>query len=670
MSTTLAARKPASDLLARGTGLLLQGDARAAVPFLLQCCGLTPDCAEAWHILGIALARDGALLRALGALGRAHRLAPHSLDYALRRAEVADMAEAGDAELARLAEDAVADPLNPTPLAASGLLLHRLGRHGEGADALDAACALSPEDPALWALLGGVLARGHQLRRAEAAMRRALALDPANIGLRHDLGVVLMRMHQFGAARAELVAVRDDRGADPTLLCNLANATLCLGLQDEALEIARHARQIAPESPLAHRAMVNTLPYTADISAASLLTSLQDCASTLPREPIPHVFTNLRDPDRRLRVGLLSGMLKTHPVGWLTIAGFETLDPACFALVGLAETMPNDALSRRFRAAAAEWHPVGALDDTRLAAATRALGIDILIDLGGYGDLGRLSACALRLAPVQVKWVGMQNHSTGLPEMDWIITDRWETPPALARTYSEKPLYLPDGYVCYSPPAYAPEVTPLPALAAGHVTFGCFTNLAKVTPRVIAAWAAILGQVPSARLVVKSHAFAEPEVANRVREAFKVLGVAAERLELRGPSSHRAFLAEYGGIDIALDPFPYSGGLTTCEALWMGVPTVTFPGQTFASRHSLSHLSNAGLGDWVADDLTGYVALAVAKASDVAALAELRRGLRTRVKASPLCDAPRFGAGLGVALRHAWQAWCAPNQPGINQEAA
>jgi predicted O-linked N-acetylglucosamine transferase (SPINDLY family) len=144
-----------------------------------------------------------------------------------------------------------------------------------------------------------------------------------------------------------------------------------------------------------------------------------------------------------------------------------------------------------------------------------------------------------------------------------------------------------------------------------------------------------------------------------MRAAFAEHGIAAARIELRGSSPHRAFMAQYGQIDIVLDPFPYSGGLTTCEALWMGVPTVTLPGEIFASRHSMSHLSNAGLADWVVGNEQEYVELAVARAADIPALAALRAGLRQRVKASPLCDAPRFGRNLGAALRHAWRAWCA-----------
>jgi protein O-GlcNAc transferase len=264
---------------------------------------------------------------------------------------------------------------------------------------------------------------------------------------------------------------------------------------------------------------------------------------------------------------------------------------------------------------------------------------------------------------VQVKWVGMQNHSTGLAEMDWFITDRWETPPELSQHYSERLLYLPDGYVCYSPPPYAPAVAALPALTNGYITFGCFNNLAKITPHVIAVWAGILQRVPRSRLVLKTQQLSDTATATAIRQAFAAHGVDANRLELQPGSAHRAFLEQYNQIDLVLDPFPYSGGLTTCEALWMGVPTLTLPGESFASRHSASHMSNAGLPDWVAADVDSYAAIAVTRTQDLGALASLRGGLRARVKTSPLCDAPRFGRGLGAALRRAWQAWCDSNQP-------
>jgi predicted O-linked N-acetylglucosamine transferase (SPINDLY family) len=179
-------------------------------------------------------------------------------------------------------------------------------------------------------------------------------------------------------------------------------------------------------------------------------------------------------------------------------------------------------------------------------------------------------------------------------------------------------------------------------------------NLAKVTPAVLAAWAAILSTLPDARLVLRTHALGEPATRDRVAERLAAAGLPSGQVALEGGLPHRGLLAAYGGIDIALDPFPYTGGLTVCESLWMGVPVLALAGDSFCARHALSHLSNVGLGDWVAPDVAGYVGQAVARAGDLPALAALRAGLRARVAASPLVDAPRFGQGLEAALRHAW----------------
>ena len=645
-------------LIALAGLLLTRAEGIEARTLLLRSLGIAPDRADAWAALGLALMLTAEAALAHSAFLEAQRLEPEVPEYALHGIEAAIVAGEAEAEIARLALGSEADPLNPVPHLARGVLLERLGRRRDAIDALEAAATLAPDALLPVKLLGSVLARSHRLREADAALRRACELDPDDPRLRNDRGTVLMRMHRHAEAHVVLSDVIARHGEDPLVLCNLANATVCLGLQDRAVALARRAIELDPGAVLPRRALCNTLPYRDAITGAEQLSALRDCAARLPRRDLGPC-RNDRDPQRRLTLGLLSGTLKTHPVGWLTVAGIETLDPAHFDLVCLVQNAaPQDPIARRYRAIARDWVEIDALDDVALATRARELEIDVLIDLGGYGDAARMPACAHRLAPVQAKWVGMQNHSSGLPEMDWFLTDRWETPPELASTYTERLLYLPDGYVCYSPPPYAPDLLPLPALANTHITFGCFNNLAKVTPRVIATWARVLHRVPRSRLVLKTHQFTDRATADRIRAAFAALGIAAERLELRGSSPHRAFMGEYGGIDLVLDPFPYSGGLTTCEALWMGVPTVTLPGETFASRHSMSHLSNVGLGDWVARDAADYVELAVAKASDIAALAELRAGLRARVKASPLCDAPRFGRNLGAALRHSWMEWC------------
>lgn len=543
-------------------------------------------------------------------------------------------------------------------LTARGIVLGKLGRRDEAVDVLEAAATLAPDDPTPTIALAHALTASNLPKRAVAALRRAVVLAPGDANLRNNLAATLVRIYQFEEARSVLEDLIETDGPQLNFLCNLTNALVSMGLQEEGVSVARRATDLHPHSHLAWRALGNALAYHPGVTGQQLLAAYREVGRTMPRAA-PETLANVPAPQRRLRLGLLSATLKTHPVGWLTIAGFENLDPAGFDIVCLGPPESNDPIQRRFRAIASEWHVVDTEERTVLARRIRALGIDILIDLGGYGDRGLIGACADRPVPVQIKWVGMQNHSTGLPEMDWILTDRWETPPDLARHYSERLLTLPDGYVCYSPPPYAPDVAALPGLARGYVTFGCFNNTAKITPDVIALWSRILRTVTGSRLVLKAHQLGESATRARVAASFAAHGIPEDRLDLRGGSPHRSLLAEYADIDLVLDPFPYSGGLTTCEALWMGVPTITMPGETFASRHSTSHLCNVGLADWVVAGPEHYVARAIAAASDLRALAALRAGLRARVRASPLCDAPRFGAHLGAALRQAWKDWCA-----------
>ncbi len=624
----------------------------------LRRCGMVPSDPAAWDRLGQILTASGDPALAYAAFVEGETLAPLAVDIALHGVEAATAAGALPDALRRLNARCATDPFNPAGHTARGVALERLGHHPAALDALEVASSLAPDAPMPTWLLGAVLARSNRLQEAEAALRRAHDLAPKNPRVSNDLAAVLTRMHRHREARTILLDLAGWSREAASVLCNLATATVSVGYQAEAVDLAEEAISLEPSSVLPWRTLCNTLPYCAEVDGARLLAASRACAERLPREQLP-AFRNTPDPNRPLTVGLLSGSLRSHPVGWLTVAGFETLDPDAFRLVCLTRSAEgSDPITHRFQAIAHDWIDADTLNDLALAQCARTVGLDVLIDLGGYGDAGRMPACAHRLAPVQIKWVGMQNHSTGLPEMDWFLTDRWETPAELEHLYSERLLRLPDGYVCYSPPSYAPEVAPLPALTNGFLTFGCFNNLAKVTPTVIQTWTRILHRVSGSRLVLKTHQFSEAGTAAEMLAAFASAGIDPGRIELRGASRHRAFMAEYNDIDIALDPFPYSSGLTTCEALWMGVPTLVYAGEIFAARHSLSHMCNAGLPDWVAHNTAGYEALAVAKASDVAALAALRAGLRARVKASPLTDAPRFGANLGAAIRFAWRDWC------------
>ena len=642
-------------LVALGAGLVVRNRSTEALPLLERACDLHAPGFEAWHAFGTALLAVGDAESAERALAEACRRAPARLDIALQRADAAVAAGSAEDELSRLDRVAETSPLDPLPLRVRAHLLDAMGQLAESIDVLQAVVEIAPADAGCVAALGSALARINRSDEAEVVLRRAMALNPRDQQPRADLSAVLLETLRFPEAESLLRGLIAERGEEGVLLSNLATVLVGQGRQDAAIATARRATEVAPNEIHAWRTLSSVLPYGA--TAEDHFAAVRACAQRYPRIR-QEAFSNVPDPERPLRVGLLSRALRTHPVGWLTLAGWEALDRTSFELVCLGPNATNNLFARRFAARASAWHDTTNRDDAAAAALCRDLRLDIVVDLGGHGESGRLGVLANRAAPVQIKWVGSQAGSSGLPEMDWFITDRWETLPESTDFYVEKLLQLPDGYVCYETPSYAPDVVPLPALAAGHITFGCFNNLAKITPEVVETWAEILAAVPGSRLLLKAPQLSDPILLPQVSTRLAAAGIDPSRLTLRGSSAHRAHLAAYAEIDIALDPFPYSGGLSTCEALWMGVPTVTLPGPGFASRHTLSHQENVGLSGWAAKSTTEYVALAARHASDLDRLATLRSGLRAQVAASPLCDAQRFGRALGGALRQAWRAWC------------
>ncbi len=630
--------------------------ARAQI-LLIRACAVAPKFAPAWAMLGLAFRAAGDWEEAEAAFAEAASLEPDQYGHAMSRMVAAIAAGHAADELARLETASSANPLDPVLLTVRGALLERMGRGDEAADLLETAVMLAPDDTAPALELANTLMHGTRAAAAEAALTRAIELLPEQSMLRANRAVIWTRLHRHREAVEELRAVMEIEGETPLSLCNLSTALTALGEQDGAVAASRRACALAPSSHLPYRSLMSAIAYQDGVTAATMLEVGRCAAAAIAREDLG-LLANDPDPDRRIRVGLLSQTLKCHPVGWLTVAAFEHLDRDSFEIICLGQIPTGDPIERRFRALASSWHEVERMPRKEFAASLRAIDVDVLIELSGYGDRGMMPVCASRIAPVQIKWVGMQNHSTGLPEMDWFITDRWETPDSLARSYSERLMRMPDGYVVYSPPSYAPDVASLPALRNDVVTFGSFNNIAKVTPRVIETWSRILRAVPGSRLVLKTHQMDDPLTETRLRTAFGACGIDDPRVELRGRSPHRVLLEQYHDIDIVLDPFPYVGGLTTCEALWMGVPTVTLAGETFSSRHAASHMSNVGLADWVAQDVHQYCDIAIKNAADLQVLANLRDGMRARVKESPLCDGPRFGRHLGERLRAAWRSWC------------
>jgi len=686
-----------------GMALIDLGRPSEAAPHLAAAASALPDLAEPRFRLGqiaaqrhdhataraefnAALARDPTHVMSLVGLAALEEqagrpdLALHLLDTALLLApqdaairtlrigmagqDALAALDAGGVAAARLAaervslprlRDGLATSANPWPWhAAIGLALLAEGDEPAGLAALRIAALLSGDAPEMLGELALRLAEARRHAEALPLLEQALAARPWDVALRTQRGASLFKLHRLAEARAALQSAISDLGPHLALTGNLALVLNAQGLQREALACWADAG----DSQAVCYGRLGVQPYHPELgSGAALHATAAALGRHLPA-PLPLHHTPGFDPARRLRVGLLSAAFGRHPVGWLTLAGIEALprdqfEIACFSLRRL-----DDPLARRFHATAEHWHDLPRLDDRELVAAIRAEQPDILIDLGGHGEGGRAAALARRAAPVQIKWVGAQSCTTGIPAMDWMLTDRFETPPGSEPLYTEALLRLPDGYVCYTPPPWAPAIGPLPAQANGHITFGCFNNLAKITPEVLVTWAAILAAAPASRLVLRTHALADAATREAFARHAAAHGIDPARLSLLGPAPHAELLAGYNDIDIALDPFPYAGGLTAIEALYMGVPLVAMAGTSFAGRHAVSHLHNTGLADWVAQDSTAYIQRAIAAAQDTARLAQLRAALRARLAASPLMDAPRFGRALADALRAAWTLRC------------
>ncbi len=533
-----------------------------------------------------------------------------------------------------------------------GRLDYQLGRVPEAIAAYRRAVELEPEFAEAHYDLGNALKAEGKLHHAAASYRQAVEHDPSHAGAHANLGLVLADVGKLDEAVAccrRALALKPDCAE---VYCHLGKALKYLGRLDEAIASYRRALELKPDYAKAHSNLLFGLQYRAGVTPAELAEAhaafdLQHAASLrssiVPRE-------SARDPAGPLRLGFVSPDLGRHPVGYFLVPVLENLAPEQAETVVYSDRTFKDDMTVRLQAAASEWHDVFRLSNEALAERIRADGIDVLFDLAGHTRDGRLLVFAHKPAPVQVTWAGYAG-TTGLRAMDYILADRFEIPPGAECYYQERVLRMPDGYVCYDPPAYAPPVIPLPAAGRGVVSFGCFNNLAKLTPQVVEVWARILRRTPGSQLVLKYRGGDERSVVERFVALFAAHKVDRQRLVFLGSSLHTELLFAYQQIDIALDPFPYSGGLTTCEALWMGVPVVTCPFDTFASRHSLSHLSNVGLTETIARDLDEYVGIAVSLANDETRLAELRTGLRERMARSPLCDGKRFATNLVRLLR-------------------
>jgi predicted O-linked N-acetylglucosamine transferase (SPINDLY family) len=537
-----------------------------------------------------------------------------------------------------------------------GLLTSELGRHAEAASYLEQAVRLRPDVAHFHANLGLVYQRAGDLERAAAEQEDAIRLLPTFAGAHFNLGVVRREQGRLDEA---LASYREAARLEPTWpmpLNNLAAVRAEMGQHDEAVAAYRQVCELQPDSAFAHSNLYYALHFGHGDDQELLAREHQRWYErhARPLEQFLRPHANDPDPYRRLRVGYVSTTFCEHPVARFLLPILECHDRAQFEVVCYSSGS-TDPFTQRLRQHADQWRDVAGLSDERLTELIREERIDILVDLSMHVGFNRLLVFARKPAPVQVCYLAACS-STGLHTMDYRLSDPYLDPPDATSTYcSEETARLPESYWCYRPEPDLPPPGPLPAEQTGHVTFGCLNNFAKVTPMVLSRWREMMRSLPGSRLLLHARGGSH---CDRVRQFFAEAGIEPDRIAFVGRLPYREYLRTYERIDLALDTFPYVGGTTTCDALWMGVPVVSLVGKAPQSRGGWTILSNVGLPELTVRSSKDYVQTAMALAGDLPRLASLRTSLRPRMEQSPLTDAPRFTRNLEMAFRTMWQRWC------------
>jgi protein O-GlcNAc transferase len=594
-------------------------DSPSAASFLAQrVVEAAPNDAEGWSVLGQALSALSRGDEAIQAFRQAARLTPDDA-HAQSNLSVA-LSRAGDPHAAvAAAQRAISlDPRLAEAHANLGHSYNILERSEDAVSAFTAALHLRPDFSD--ALLG--LARAYKSRGRPSlgviALLRAIALAPSESQLHFELATLYQELGEHRLAKDALSRGLKLAGPLSRLESNLLMA-----------------EQYDPAS-------------SESLAASAARNWGNRCVAATPVSRLER--ESPAQCGRKIRVGYVSSDLYSHPVGWLGAGPIMAHDHDDFEVVVYANQTCADALTERIRGSVDRWVPILGLDDDAVAARIVADEIDILVDLAGHTGGNRLPVFARRPAPIQVTWLGYF-ASTGLPTMDYALLDDAHLVDGADTLFSEEIVRLPGCRFCYTAPDHADEPKEAPSARGKPTTFGSFNNAAKINAAVIDLWAQILSETAESELMLKWRSFADPILQARTRAEFEKRGVRGDRIRFDGATPHAEMLKQYAQVDIALDPFPFSGGATSCEALWMGVPVVTLPGSRPVSRQTHSVLRTIGRAEFSASSPSSYVQTATQLARDIDRLTQIRKSLRGEMTNSSICDAKAFARKLEAEFR-------------------
>jgi protein O-GlcNAc transferase len=541
-----------------------------------------------------------------------------------------------------------------------GIALLEIGQIDAAAQEFRRAISLDPEIAESHANLNHALQLLGQFAESVAVSRQLVQLRPQDARAHYQLGMAGMSIGDLATAVAALERAAQLQPNFPDALNALAGAYFRRGRVDQAIAAYQQILQLDPDNLQASQNLLLALHYQIPGDAQEIYRRHVQWnirhARPLKNKILRHA--NDRDVNRRLRIGYVSADFHEHPVSYFLenlLANHNSQEVEIFCY---QNGRACDAVTRRLQASAQHWRQIGSLSDSSVAQIIREDRIDILVDLSGHTSGNRLLVFAEKPAPIQGTYLGYPD-TTGMETIDYRFTDAYADPPQTTDAlHSEKLIRLPRTFACYRPPDDAPPPAPSPAISRGFVTFGSFNALSKIRPQLLDVWANILQEIPDSRLILATRGLGDPTLQRDILIPFENRHIAANRLRFLDRQSLAAYLLLHGEVDLLLDTFPVNGHTTSCHALWMGVPVITLAGQTHCQRLGASVLSNLGIPEMIAHTPREYLRLAKTCATDVGKLADLRAGLRDRMRNSPLLDARQLARDVEAGYRRMWQTWC------------